>query len=705
MFRCAHKISAEQDRRLFVQLNLKDVMRIAVDIGGTFTDLVAVDDQGQVYRSKSLTTPEDLARGIENCLNAAQIEVAGATFFVHGSTVTINAVLERKGARTGLITTKGFRDVYEIGRGNRPEGYNLFFKRPVPLVPRDLRVEVDERLYASGEVLRPLEERSVAEAIAALKAADANSVAVCLLHAYANAAHEQRLGQLLEQHFPAAYVSLSHEILREFREYERTSTTVLNSYVGPIVIGYLASLESMLAAGGFRGAFRVMQSNGGVMSAETAKKVPVTMMESGPVAGVIAAAHLGEQLDCRHIISFDMGGTTAKASLIKDFHPEVTSSYYVGGYVSGHPMMLPVVDIVEVGSGGGSIAWIDAGGGVKVGPQSAGAAPGPACYGKGGAEPTVTDANLIAGRIDPEYFLGSGIRLQRDKAAQAIMEKIATPLGLSLEEAALGILTIANFNMSLAVRAVSVEKGYDPRDCVLVPSGGGGALHALAIARELAVPRVIVPPMPAHFSAFGMLMADLKHDYVQTFVRELDEMSGVELAAAFAALEKAAAATLAEEGAERQQIMLKRFLDMRYRGQEYTLPVPITEELNGLSDFGAMRSRFDQLHQEHYGHSAPKEPVMMVNLRLSALGRLETRLPLVSSYRESDKGKHGERAVVFHTSLEPVVSPIFLRTGFKPGDHLAGPAVIEELGATILLYPGDSMEVNEFGHLVIDVGG
>jgi len=680
-------------------------MRIAVDIGGTFTDLVAMDDQGQVYRGKSLTTPDDLAHGIQDCLNTARIEVAGATFFVHGSTVTINAVLERKGARTGLITTKGFRDVYEIGRGNRPEGYNLFFKRPVPLVPRDLRLEVDERLYASGEVLRPLDESSVTEAISALKAADVKSVAVCLLHAYANAVHEQRLGRSLEQQFPEAYVSLSHEILREFREYERTSTTVLNSYVGPIVIRYLTSLQAMLATGGFYGAFRVMQSNGGVMSAETAKKMPVAMMESGPVAGVIAAAYLGEQLDCRHIISFDMGGTTAKASLIKDFHPEVTSSYYVGGYVSGHPMMLPVVDIVEVGNGGGSIAWIDAGGGVKVGPQSAGAAPGPACYGKGGTEPTVTDANLIAGRIDPEYFLGSGIRLQRDKAAQVIMEKIARPLGLSLEEAALGILTIANFNMSLAVRAVSVEKGYDPRDCVLVPSGGGGALHALAIARELAVPRVIIPPMPAHFSAFGMLMADLKHDYVQTFVRELDELSGVELAEAFTGIEKSAVATLTEEGARGQQITLMRFLDMRYRGQEYTLPVPIAEELTSLGDFSGIRSRFDQLHQEHYGHSAPKEPVMMVNLRLSALGRLENRAPLVSWHREGDNGKHGERAVVFHNSIEPVVSPIFLRTGFKPGDRLAGPAVIEELGATILLYPGDTMEVNEFGHLVIDLGG
>jgi N-methylhydantoinase A len=677
-------------------------MRIAVDIGGTFTDLVAVDDGGQVFRSKSLTTPDDLARGIHDCLRGANVDVAGASFFVHGSTVTINAVLERKGAQTGLITTKGFRDVYEIGRGNRPEGYNLFFKRPVPLVPRDLRLEADERLYATGEVLTPLDENSASATIRALKAAGVESVAVCFLHAYANAAHERRLGELLRQQFPEAYVSLSHEILREFREYERTSTTVLNSYVGPLVSRYLVSLEEMLAGSGFRGTFRVMQSNGGVMSSETAKKMPVTMMESGPVAGVIAAAHLGESLDCRHIISFDMGGTTAKSSLIKDFHPEVTSSYYVGGYVTGHPMMLPVVDIVEVGNGGGSIAWIDAAGGLKVGPRSAGAAPGPACYGQGGTEPTVTDANLIAGRIDPEYFLGSGIRLQRDKAAQAIAEKIGEPLGLSLEEAALGVLTIANFNMSLSVRAVSVEKGYDPRDCVLVPSGGGGALHAMAIARELSVPRVIVPPMPAHFSALGMLMADLKHDYVQTFVRELADTSGAEIADAFSAPEKSAVDTLREEGATAEQIVLRRFLDMRYRGQEYTLPVPATENLRALKDFSAIRARFDQLHQDHYGHSAPKEPVMVVNLRLSALGRFDNRLALASTTRAEDRGERGRRPVIF--ASKAVECPIYLRSGFKPGDRLDGPAVIEEVGATILVYPGDKIQVNEFGHLVIDVG-
>jgi len=463
----------------------------------------------------------------------------------------------------------------------------------------------------------------------------------------------------------------------------------------------LISLERMLADAGFDGTFRVMQSNGGVMSAETAKKMPVTMMESGPVAGVIAAARLGEALECRHVISFDMGGTTAKSSLIKDYHPEVTSSYFVGGYVTGHPMMLPVVDIVEVGNGGGSIAWIDAAGGLKVGTLSAGAEPGPACYGKGGTEPTVTDANLITGRIDPEYFLGSGIRLQRDKAAAAIMDKIARPLELTLQEAALGILTIANFNMSLSVRAVSVEKGYDPRDCILVPSGGGGALHATAIARELSVPQIVIPSMPAHFSAFGMLLADLKHDYVQTFVRELADTTAGEIADAFAVLEKSATDTLMEEGAKPQQVSLRRFLDMRYRGQEYTLPVPVDEDLRSLHDFAEIRQRFDQLHQEHYGHSAPKEPVMMVNLRLSALGKQDNQLPLASKACDEDSGERGRREVTFDS--QPVSTPIYLRSGLRSGHRLIGPAVIEEMGATILLYPGDTLQVNDSGQLVIDV--
>ena len=678
-------------------------MRIAVDIGGTFTDLVAVDDQGRLFHSKSLTTPEDLSRAIEECFQKAEIPISDAEFFIHGSTIAINAVLERKGAPTGLLTTRGFRDVYEIGRGNRPEGYNLFFKRPVPLVPRELRLEIDERLMATGEISRPLNEDSARKAIAHLKSRGVESVAVCLLHSYANSVHEKRLGELLAEEYPEAYVTLSHEILREFREYERTSTTVLNAYIGPIVSRYLSSLERLLKSSGFRHTFLIMQSNGGAMSFETAKKVPVSMMESGPVAGVIGAAAIGKAMNGRRMISFDMGGTTAKASLIKDFHPEVTTSYYIGGYVSGHPMMLPVVDIVEVGAGGGSIAWIDDAGGLKVGPQSTGAVPGPACYGQGGTDPTVTDANLVLGRIDPEYFLGGGIRLQKEKAMHAVEERIGNPLGLSLQEAALGILTIANFNMSLAVRAVSVERGYDPRDCVLVASGGGGPLHAVAIARELSVPRVVIPPMPAHFSALGMLLADLKHDYVQTCLRELTETSPQDLAESFGPLEQQAVETLMQEGAKRAEVFLLCFLDMRYRGQEYTISVPISEDLKTLADWKPIRSRFDTLHQERYGHSAPDEPVVLVNLRLTALGRSGNPISLAATFREKDKGKKGERDVVFSSNSGPVSCPIFLRTGLRPGDRLQGPAVVEEIGSTILVYPGDVAHVNELGHLTIEV--
>jgi len=678
-------------------------MRIAVDIGGTFTDLVALDDQGNLYHSKSLTTFEELARGIQDCLTKANIHLSRADSFVHGSTIAINAVLERKGVKTSLITTRGFRDIYEIGRGNRPEGYNLFFKRPTPLVPRDLRLEVDERMLASGEILQPLDEHAARESIAELRSQKVESVAVCLLHSYANAAHEQRLGELLRQEFPQVYVALSHEVLRECREYERTSTTVLNAYIGPIVIRYLIALERLFKASGFRGNFLIMQSNGGAMSVETAKKIPVAMMESGPVAGVIGTAQLSEATNFRRVISFDMGGTTAKASLIKDFHPELNSNYYIGGYVSGHPMMLPVVNIVEVGAGGGSIAWIDNSGALKVGPRSAGATPGPACYGKGGKDPTVTDANLILGRIDPEYFLGGGIHLVKDNAIQALTEHIGDPLGLDLEEAALGILTIANYNMSLAVRAVSVERGYDPRDCVLVASGGGGPLHAGAIAKELSVPRVVIPPMPAHFSALGMLLADLKHDYVQTCLRELAETSGKELAERFLPLERQALERLISEGARETDILMRRFLDMRYRGQEYTLSVPVDADLSAHGDLTSIRSRFNALYHEQYGHSAPEEPVVIVNLRLTAIGSSASRPTLRAPFREKDKGKRGERAVVFEAARGPILCPIFLRGGLSPGERLHGPAVVEEIGSTILIYPGDLAFVSEFGHLIIDV--
>jgi len=495
---------------------------VAIDIGGTFTDLIGFDEAaGRFVEAKSLTTPAQLGQGIINCIRKSGLDASAIDELIHGSTIAINTLIERKGAKTGLIVTRGARDVYAIGRGNRPEAYNLLFHRHRPLVPRQLTREVEERLLASGEVYRKLERGSVEEACRMLRAEGVEAVAVCFLHSYVNPEHERAAGEIVRKEMPGAYLSMSHEILREYREFERISTTVVNAYVGPKVGGYVSSLKDDLAKVGFRGDLSIMRSNGGVMSPEVATERPVAMMESGPVGGIIAGARVGHTLGYANVISFDMGGTTAKASLIRDGEPTMAPGYFVGGYASGHPVMLPMIDVVEVGAGGGSIAWIDDIGALKVGPQSAGADPGPICYRGGGTEPTITDANVVLGRLDPDHFLGGQMKLDAAGAQKGIAEKIAKPLNMSAPAAAQAILDIAISKMSLAVREVSVEKGYDPRDFTLVASGGAGPLHINAIARELHIPRVIVPLFPSHFSALGMLLADERHDYIRTFYGDL----------------------------------------------------------------------------------------------------------------------------------------------------------------------------------------
>src|SRR5882672_5092685 len=493
---------------------------VGIDIGGTFTDLVGCID-GRIVTSKASTVPADPTQGVADTLALARCDMAQLSEVLHGSTVAINTVLERKGARTALITTKGFRDVYAIGRGNRIEAFNLFFHRPKPLVARDLTFEVPERINARGEVLTRLDEAAVEEMAVMLRKRRVEAVAVCLLHAYANPAHERRIGEMLRQAMPDLFVTLSHEILREYREYERTSTTTLNAYVGPTVEAYLRRLETYLRAERFGGKIQIMRSNGGVMSIGLAQEQPVSMMESGPVAGMIGAGRLALELGLERCIGFDMGGTTAKTSLITNGAPAIEEGYVIGGQASGQPMQLPVVDIVEVGAGGGSIAWVDANGGIHVGPQSAGADPGPACYGKGNADPVVTDANLVLGRINPKRFLDGNMQLDVAAAERAIKERIADPLHLSVADAALGIIRIADSAMSLAVRAVSVNKGVDPRDTALIAFGGGGPLHSGAIAREIFVPTVIVPKLPGTFSALGMLMASWRQDFVRTLIGRL----------------------------------------------------------------------------------------------------------------------------------------------------------------------------------------
>jgi len=680
-------------------------LNVALDIGGTFTDLIIVDEStGSLAHAKSSTTPYDLTIGILNCLKKSGIDLKQCRSFVHGTTVAINTVIEEKGAKTVLVTTKGAKDVYRIGRGNRPESYNIFFKRPVPLVARRFTFEANERLLASGEILTPLEAEEADRIAKSVAGVSPETIAVCFLHSYINPSHEAMMGEALKKLLPSTYISLSHEILREYREYERTSTTVVNSYIGPIVKRYLEDLEKLIDSMGFPGELLIMQSNGGVMSPGVAKKVPVAMMESGPVGGIIASAEIGKRLGFKDVIAFDMGGTTAKSSLIKDGEASVAEGYYVGGYASGQPVMLPVIDVVEVGAGGGSIAWIDDVGGLKVGPQSAGGHPGPVCYDQGGEKPTVTDANVVLGRIGSETFLGGEMPLNVEKARKAIQEKIASKLGLSVEEAALGIIQIAVAKMSLAVRGVSVEKGYDPRDFVLVASGGAGPVHALAIARELKIPRVIIPLLPAHFSAMGMLMTDIKHDFIRTYYKPLKEADFDEIRQIYDEMVSIGRNTIAKEGLETDAVRTQAFFDLRYIGQEFFLTIPVSEEEIYIGNREAIRSSFDSLHDMRYGHKAAEEPLEIVNVRLTAYGvRKKAALAEKKTSREGDAVK-GYRDVFIEDTKKALKCPIYDRDALSVGDVAEGPAIIEEYASNTFLSFGDEARLSEFNDIIITVG-
>ena len=668
---------------------------VAVDIGGTFTDLVAFDDTaGRLYSAKRLTTPDNLVRGVLNCVDQSGLVLSDVTQLIHGSTVAINTLIERKGAATALLVTKGTRDVYAIGRGNRPDAYNLFFARPRPLVSRRSTHEVDERMLAGGIVRTNVDLAEVGRIAATLRDSGCEAVAVCFLHSYANTSHEQSAGNLLRRELPGVYVSLSHEIMREYREYERISTTAVNAYIGPRVSSYVSSLEEALQAHGFRGELSIMQSNGGVMSPQIAIKRPVMMMESGPVGGIMASAQVGLSLGHDNVISFDMGGTTAKASLVRDATPAMAEGYYVGGYANGDPVMIPVVDVIEIGTGGGSIAWIDEVGALKVGPTSAGSDPGPICYGLGGRQPTITDANVILGRIGTEDFLGGEMKLDAEGAAAGIAEAIGRPLNLDLTASARAIVDIAVAKMSLAVRQVSVEKGYDPRDFALVAFGGGGPLHARAIAHDLHIPTVIIPWFPSHFSAMGMLMAEERHDAVRTYPAPLDRLDFADLDRAVTELEGDLRRMC--RGADPA---ITYQLDIRYVGQEFSLSVPVRREQIVTGDRAAIRAAFNRLHDRRYAHSSDDEPVEIINVRLvSALRRPKPAMPLPASEKIAPR----KRMVVLEGPA-PVDCTVYERAGLVPGTVCNGPALIQEYGSTTVLFPEDRCEVAPSGELIISV--
>ena len=677
------------------------MLAAAIDIGGTFTDLMAFDGRtGRFAQAKSLTTPAQLVQGIIDCIRKSGLDPSAIGELIHGSTTAINTLIERKGAKTGLIVTRGTRDVYLIGRGNRPEAYNLFFHRHQPLVLRRLTREIEERVLSSGEVLEPLQRASVEDACRRFAEEGVEAVAVCFLHSYLNPEHERAAGEIVRRALPAAYVSLSHEILREYREFERMSTTVVNAYIGPKVGGYVKSLKSSLAEVGFRGDLTVMQSNGGVMTPEIATGRPVTMMESGPVGGIIASARVGSALGFPNVISFDMGGTTAKTSLIHDSEPAMAPGCYVGGYASGHPVMVPVIDVVEVGAGGGSIAWIDDVGALKVGPQSAGAEPGPICYRRGGAEPTITDANLVLGRLDPDDFLGGEMVLDAAAAVRGIMQKIADPLKLSVTAAAQAIIDVAVSKMSLAVREVSVAKGFDPRDFALVASGGAGPLHVMAIARELHIPKVIVPLFPAHFSALGMLAADERHDFTRTFYADLGAVDFRQLEHTVAEMTTESESALRRQKGVEHQI----HLDLRYVGQEFTLSVPVAPKQIKSADRRAIRAAFDRLYDLRYAHHSPEEPVEIVNIRLAAIGkRPKMKFPRVAARRKTAPSRKVE--AYLGGAGRAVSCPVHRRDQLGAGERITGPALVREHGTTTVLFKGDVCSVAKTGELVISVRG
>jgi N-methylhydantoinase A len=637
-----------------------------------------------------------------DCLRKAGVAPHAASTVVHGSTIAINIAIEQKGAKTALVVTRGTRDVYKIGRQNRPEAYNFNFKRPVPLVPRSRTFEANERLMATGAVLMPLTAEHAAEIVEAVRASEADAVAVCFLHSYADPLHEAAVGELLRAMLPHVYVSLSHEIVREYREYERTSTTVMNAYIGPETSAYVGSMDERLRADDFDGRFLIMQSNGGVMSPAKAKKLPVAMMESGPVGGVIAAARVGAALGFKNLISFDMGGTTAKTSLIKDNVVSVAQGYHIGGYASGHPVMFPVVDIVEVGAGGGSIAWIDEVGALKLGPQSAGSDPGPICYLRGGELPAVTDANVVLGRIGAASFLGGEMPLDIGAARRGLEATLCAPLKMNATEVAHGIVKIAVAKMSLAVRGVSVERGYDPRDFALVAIGGAGPLHAVEIARELQIPTVIVPNLPAHFSALGMLLADVRQDYVRTYYKRLVEADYAALAAIFAELLRDGHTTLDRAGVAAAARGFQYWLDLRYVGQEFWLQIPVTEEDIRNGDSVAIQRRFSEIHDQRFGHAALGEPLELVNLRLTAIGaRPKIEFPKLP--RSTVEARVGVRQIHLDDAARATACTVYRREKLTPAAEIEGPAVIEEYASTTVLFPGDKLRVADTGELIVTV--
>ena len=692
-------------------------LRLGVDTGGTFTDAVIMDEEsGEFIIDKVSSTPSDpsisFQQIVSQVLERLGVKMEEVTYLVHGTTVATNSIIEGKTAKCGLLTTQGFRDILEIARQIKPEPYNIFFEKPRPLIPRNLCFEVAERLDYEGKVLTPLDSEGILSAARAFKKEGVEAIAICFLHSYINPSHEKQAGEILVRELPGVYLSLSSEVCPEFREYFRASTTVINAVISPIVGGYLNRMEAKLEKLGARTQLCIMQSNGGIYTSEIARRKPVQLVESGPAAGVIVAAHIGLLSGRRNVISLDIGGTTAKAGLIQDGVPKVSSEFEVGTKAtgrqlrtkaSGYPIKSSVIDLVEVGAGGGSIGWVDSGGALRVGPHSAGADPGPACYGWGGTLPTFTDANLILGRINPQFFLGGKMKLSVEAAIEAVEKHVCQKLNLNPTEVAFGMIEIANNNMIEALRLISVQRGFDPREFVLVAFGGAGPLHANVIAAELGTPEVIIPLSPGVSSALGLLLADIKHDFLRTYIRRLSQVDFQFLNQAFAEFEREGREVLTHEGIPTEKQSFIREVDLRYVGQSFELKVPVSSGQLAQEHLAALGETFHKFHERAYGHCAPGESVEIVNLRLTAQGIIPK--PKIKRLEQvNDQGTasiKGHRKVCFQPADGYNPTPIYDRYKLLAGNKVQGPAVIEEFDSTMVIHPGYEGTVDEYGSVHI----
>ena len=684
-------------------------IRVATDVGGTFTDLVCFETDSEtgkhsVVTAKSDTTPPDFETGVLNVLAKGNVDPSEVSFLAHGTTVIINSITERKGVKVGLITTKGFRDSLEIARGNRPDFFNLHYQKPIPFVPRYLRRELPGRMSYRGEESEPLDMALLPNILSDFKSEGVEAVAICFLHSYANFAHERTAMSEVQKLWPEVAVVASHQITREWREYERTSTAVLSAYVQPAAEKYLQQLANGLKKKGFKGSPYIMQSNCGVDSLEAVSRIPITMVESGPASGFWGAAELGKLINEPNVLALDIGGTTAKCSLIENGQVRIMTNYWIekDGKSAGYPIMVPVVDLVEIGNGGGSIAWVDEYSKLHVGPQSAGAIPGPAAYGKGGSEATTTDANLKLGRINHDYFCGGSIKADM-KAANSALNNVGKKLGITSTEAARGIIRIANNNMINALKLVSLNRGFDPRDFVLIAFGGGGGMHAVDLAQELGVKKVVVPAAASVFSAWGMMMSDLRRDYFVTHLVDLIDGAASDIEKAFSDVESQAISQFKSEGIEKKNIKFTRYGNFRYKNQEHTTEVKLSDGKVSDKQISLIEDKFHKTYEHEYTYRLDM-PVELVGIHVVAtteVGKL-TMKEMPNQTTDESEARKGKREVDY--ALDGIHQAI-LYDGEKlmPGMKLIGPAIIEDSGATTVIHPGNKVYIDGYTNIHIEI--